>query len=181
MAAGRVPFRKNAGRRCAAKHYHLQCCHQSLRKRRAVAAGIGALRTFSVSVFAQALHRFTICTVDVCSETLSLTILPSVLVRKASIGSRPWGSSKECEVSMCSETLSLTVLPSELARKAGSSSRPWSSSQECRVKVCGDILSLAVLPSMLARKVESGSRRWIFRKNAGRSCAAKILSLSTGM
>ena len=133
---------------------------QSLRKRRPVAAGIGALRTFSVSVFAKALHHFTICTVDVCSETLSLTILSSVIVRKVSIGSRPWGSSKECEVSMCSETLSLTVLPSEFARKAGSGSRPWSSSQECRVKVCGDILSLAVMPSMLARKVESGSRRW---------------------
>ena len=89
-----------------------------MRKRRPVAAGIRALRTFSVSVSAQAFRQVTICTVDVCSETVSLTILSSVPVRKTSIGSRPWGSSKECEVSMCSETLSLTMLPSELARKA---------------------------------------------------------------
>ena len=85
--------------------------------------------------FAQALNRLTICTVDVCSETLSLTILPSVLVRKASIGNRPWDS-KECEASMCSETLSLTVLPSELARREASGSRPWSSANVLCEWVC---------------------------------------------
>ena len=45
------------------------------------------------------------CWAKMYSKALSLTVLPSMLVRKASNGSMFWGSSKECRVKLCSETI----------------------------------------------------------------------------
>ncbi len=43
MAVGLGALRKNAGRSCAARYYHLQCSHECLREWRALAAGFGTL------------------------------------------------------------------------------------------------------------------------------------------
>ena len=59
--------------------------------------------------------------------TLSLTVLPSMLARKAraSNGNTTWSSSQECRVKVCGEILSLAVPPWMLARKVESGSKHW--------------------------------------------------------
>ncbi len=83
------------------------------------------------------------CQVEVCSEILSLTVLPSVLARKVGSGSRRWSFSKECWAKVCSKT-SLATLPLALVRKVGNSRRPWTFSKECWAKVCSETPSLTV-------------------------------------
>ena len=68
------------------------------------------------------------CRMNLCSETLPLTMLPSV----AGLGAL---DKDKCRAKECGERLVPTRLPSVLARKAGTGRRPWSSSEECTAKV----------------------------------------------
>ena len=101
------------------------------------------------------------CWVKVCSETLSLIVLPSVLARGAVSGSRL--SQDEL---MERGTIAYSAASSACER-GGQWWQAFELLKECRANMCTETRSPAIPPSVLVRKTGSGSRLWSSSKNVG--------------